>query len=217
MSEEMDTQNNSGAATLPHAEHYDPEGIKIGMWLFLITELMTFGGLFILYAMQSYTYRADFLAASGSELSRAMGAFNTVVLLTSSLTMALSINAILQGARKRSMVLLGITIACALIFFGVKYFEWTAKFHHGVYPGSEHWVNELNNGTRTFFTLYFSMTGLHGVHLFIGLCLLIWCLVRIQKGQITPERHMMLENCGLFWHLIDLVWIFLFPLFYLIA
>lgn len=210
-----DTTNETIPEATAHEEHYDPEGSKLGMWLFLYTELILFGGLFILYAMYLDMFRSDFLTGS-SELNLIMGAINTVVLLTSSLTMAMSILALRKGTTKKSLQFLAVTVALASVFFVIKYFEWSYKFEHHLYPNSEELLAR-GNGMHLFYSLYFVMTGLHGLHVLIGAALIIWMAVRIKQGKVTAERYIGLENTGLYWHLVDLIWIFLFPLFYLIS
>ena len=206
----------SHAAT--HDDHfelpYDPVGARIGMWLFLFTEVLLFGTLFIAYAVYLKLYTWSFTMGS-QELSIAMGATNTVVLLTSSLTVALAIAAIERGDKKRALRMLDITRVFALIVLVIKSFEWGGKFSHGLYPGSQRLL-DMTQGENIFYSLYFTMTGFHALHVIIGGALILWARVRIERDKITPERYVMLENVGLYWHLVDLVWIFLFPLFYLI-
>lgn len=201
----------------PHAhdEHYDPEGSKIGMWIFIFTELFLFGGLFLVYAVFRNKYSAEFHHAA-EELNAFIGTLNTVVLLVSSMTVAMSITAIQKGDRSRAIRLLIITILCALIFMVNKYFEWSHKFELHLYPGSEV-VKGLDHGETLFYGLYYMMTGLHALHVIVGLILLSVVIVKIGKGKITKERYVLHENSGLYWHLVDFIWIFLFPLLYLIT
>ena len=198
-----------------HEEHFDPLAGKIGMWLFLFTELLLFGTLFIVFAVYLYMFTWQFQKGS-AELNIPIGGFNTLVLLTSSMTMALSIAALQRGRKKLSLRLMGATIACALLFCVVKAFEWGGKFEHGIYPGSEH-LMELTKGENIFFGLYFTMTGLHALHVIIGGALILWAMAKVKKDRVNAERIVFLENIGLYWHLVDMVWIFLFPLFYLIS
>jgi cytochrome c oxidase subunit 3 len=195
--------------------HDDPMADRIGMWIFLFTEVLLFGTLFIAFGVYFYMFHWQFRAAS-AHLSIPVGGANTVVLLTSSLTMALSIGALERGRKKRSLLLMGFTLACAAIFCTVKAFEWTGKFEHGLYPGSAVFL-DLSKGEEIFFGLYFTMTGLHALHVLIGSGLILWAVARVRRGRVTSERPVFLENVGLYWHLVDLVWIFLFPLFYLIS
>lgn len=194
--------------------HRDDVGSKMGMWLFLFTELLLFGGMFLAYAVYRFQHPQEFHIA-GMELNTSVGALNTVVLLTSSLTVALSIAAIQKGNKFLSLVFLNLTIVMAIVFMINKYFEWSAKFAHGIYPGSEELLNR-SNGEILFFGLYYVMTGLHGLHVIIGVVLLAVMVVMIIKGKVNPDKYIALENSGLYWHLVDLIWIFLFPLFYLI-
>jgi len=184
------------------------------MWLFLFTELLLFGGLFLVYTIYRYLNGDAFLNAS-YELDVVLGTVNTVVLLTSSLTVALSITALQKGNVKLSLWLIISTILFALTFLVIKYFEWTAKFDHGLFPGMEHY-NLMPPGEKMFFFLYFFMTGLHGLHVVVGGVLLGFIYRDIVKGEVTSTNFIYLENGGLYWHLVDIIWIFLFPLFYLI-
>lgn len=192
----------------------DNEGARLGMWLFLYTEIMLFGGLFVLYAVYYHQYSGDFIKA-GKELELALGALNTCILLTSSFTVAASIESLRNGARKTSLVLLGATVLLGLFFLFDKYLEWSHKFAHGIFPGSE-LLLKGPKGETLFFGLYFTLTGLHAAHVFLGCAVLSACWVLVLKGAVTGDRLNLLENTGLYWHVVDIVWIFLFPLFYLI-
>jgi len=195
--------------------HRDDLGSKIGMWLFIFTELLLFGGLFIVYSVYRYLNSTAFHLAA-HELDVTIGTVNTVILLVSSMTVAMSTTAIQKGNKKLTIALLAITIALALAFLVNKYFEWGAKIHHGLYPGSSV-LEELGRGDILFFGLYFFMTGLHAFHIIVGVVLLSVILVRTGRGKIVSDNFQLLENGGLYWHLVDLIWIFLFPLFYLIT
>ena len=192
----------------------DTVGIKIGMWLFLYSEIILFGGLFVLYAAYFHEH-ADSFAAGGKELNRVIGALNTIVLLVSSFTVAASITAIQRNSRKAAMRLLGFSLFCGVVFLVNKYFEWGAKIGHDIYPNSETLVNG-EPGLNIFFGLYYVITGLHGLHVIIGMILLAISLVLVWLGKIDSSRFSMLDNSGLYWHLVDLIWIFVFPLFYLV-
>lgn len=195
--------------------HRDDVGARMGMWLFLFTELILFGGMFILYSVYRYMHPDSFHVAA-KELNTIVGTFNTAILLTSSLTMALSITAIQRKQKALSIFFQLITIVLALGFMVNKYFEWTAKFHHGIYPGSDILLSKPP-GEILFFGLYYVMTGLHGLHVIIGV-VLIGMMARLTfKGIITDTCYVKLESAGLYWHLVDIIWIFLFPLFYLIT
>jgi cytochrome c oxidase subunit 3 len=210
MSEALTAHSEAG-----HAEHHDPFGDKLGMWLFLLTEMLLFAGLFLAYSYMRSVYPAEF-HHGGSELNAVIGVANTVVLLTSSLTMALSIVAIQRDERRLSLRCLAATILLGLVFLVDKGIEWSAEFRHGMYPGAHHLAAQPP-GEQVFFGLYFTMTGLHGLHVIAGMTLLAIVAVRVAKGKVTRERHGLLENIGLYWHLVDVVWIFLLPLFYLAA
>lgn len=194
--------------------HRDDVGARIGMWLFLFTELILFGGLFIVYAVYRFTYGNEF-ALAAKELDTLIGTINTLVLLTSSLTMAMSITAIQKENKTLSMILVGATILLALTFMVNKYFEWGAKFSHGIFPGGDELLNKTN-GEILYFGLYYVMTGLHGLHVIIGVVLLSVMIYFIHTDHINKDSFVKLENSGLYWHLVDIIWIFLFPLFYLI-
>ena len=195
--------------------HRDDVGSRMGMWLFLFTELILFGGMFLLYSVYRFQYPDEFHLAA-KELNTIMGAFNTAVLLTSSLTMVLAIIAIQRDQKALSILLQMITIFLALFFLVNKYFEWTAKFHHGIYPGSEQLLSK-SSGEILFFGLYYVMTGLHGVHVIVGMFLIAVMTRMTRRDIITKDSYVRLENAGLYWHLVDIIWIFLFPLFYLIT
>jgi cytochrome c oxidase subunit 3 len=197
-----------------HHVHRDDLGAKMGMWLFLFTEVLLFGGMFLVYADYRYQYTNHFQIAA-MELNTTVGTLNTIILLTSSLTVALSITALQKGNKFLSMMMIVITLLFAVMFMVNKYFEWSTKFSHGIYPGSPELLNRPN-GQILFFGLYYVMTGLHGLHVLAGMILLSFMLLFIKRNKITSDDYVKLENSGLYWHLVDLIWIFLFPLFYLI-
>ena len=194
--------------------HRDDEGAKFGMWLFLFTELLLFGGLFLLYAVYFKRYPQEF-AAGGKQLNWVLGSINTVILLTSSLAAAMAVTAIQRGELRRTIGLIGGTILCAGGFMVIKYIEWSAKFAHGIYPGSAH-LKSGPLGESVFFSLYFLSTGIHGLHVLIGGALLTWIAVKVKGGELNAGNFILLENGALYWHLVDLIWIFIFPLYYLI-
>jgi cytochrome c oxidase subunit III len=198
-----------------HEEHRDDVGARLGMWLFLVTEIVLFGGLFLAYSYMRYLYPVEF-HEGGQQLNVTIGVINTVILLTSSLTMVLSLVAIQRADLFKAKLFVGTTIVLGLAFLVNKGFEWAAKFHHGLYPSSAHMAT-LPHGEQVFFSLYFTMTGLHGVHVLVGISVLTWVLTLIARGRITPDRYVLQENAGLYWHLVDVVWIYLLPLFYLAA
>ena len=194
------------------------EGVKarVGIWLFLLSEILLFGGMFLLYSMYRYKNPADFHAGS-SELSRFDGTLNTLVLLTSSLTVVVALFSLhVKRNMRRAAFFLAATIGLGLTFLVVKSFEWGAKFEHGLYPGAK-FLESQPHGFILFFGLYFAMTGLHALHVIIGMVVLSFVLNFVLRKKITPERINIMENGALYWHLVDIIWIFLFPLFYLIS
>jgi len=195
--------------------HRDDLGARLGMWLFLVTEMVLFGGLFIAYSYMRARYPAEF-HHGGAELDSTLGVINTLVLLTSSLTVVLAIVAVQRGESGRAKLFLACTIGFGLAFLGIKSFEWATKFSHGLYPSAPH-LATLPPGEQVFFGLYFTMTGLHGLHVMIGMTLLAVMLRMVSTGTVRQDRYIHLENSGLYWHLVDVIWIFLFPLFYLAA
>lgn len=195
--------------------HRDDLASRMGMWLFLFTELLLFGGMFILYSVYRFTHPNEFHLAA-KELNTVIGTFNTAILLTSSLTMALSIAAIQRKQKSLSIIFQLLTIVLALGFMVNKYFEWGAKFHHGIYPGSDTLLSKPS-GEILFFGLYYVMTGLHGLHVIIGVVIIAFMTRFTLKDVITHDNYVKLEAAGLYWHLVDIIWIFLFPLFYLIT
>jgi len=201
-------------------DHMSPEetktGSTLGMWLFLYSEVMLFGGLFVIYANYYYTYPEGFIVGAG-ELSTFFGALNTVVLLVSSFTVAATVAAVHHGLCKRAKWLLSISILLGIVFLINKYIEWSHKFDVGIYPGSDRLIDGPH-GELVFFGLYFTLTGLHALHVIVGLTLLAFCLVKVSKtADETVGKHgAFVHNSGLYWHLVDLIWIFLFPLLYLI-
>ena len=197
-------------------DHYDPEGSKVGMWLFIFTELLLFGGLFIIYSVYRYlNHEAFHLAAE--ELDRFIGTLNTVILLISSMTIAMSTTSLQQKKKGLTLLLSSITVLLGIVFLINKYFEWGTKFHHGIWPGSTHMLETMSQGEILFFGLYFVMTGLHALHIIIGLIVIGVAMYRVKTGEVNSERASLLENAGLYWHLVDVIWIFLFPLFYLVT
>jgi cytochrome c oxidase subunit 3 len=192
----------------------DYQGSKMGMWLFLFTELVLFTGLFLLYSAFRSRYSGEFhIGATG--LNRTTGTLNTVLLLTSSLTMALSINVIKEGKKRLSIIFQGLTVFLGLLFLLNKYLEWNEKIRHGIYPDSPELL-QRGNGETIFYGLYYLMTGLHGLHVIAGIILLTIMLVLTKKDRINSKTYVQLENSGLYWHLVDVIWVYLFPVFYLI-
>ncbi|RUT79379.1 cytochrome c oxidase subunit 3 family protein [Ancylomarina longa] len=196
-------------------EHRDDEGAKTGMWIFIFTELLLFGGLFIVYSVYRYLNPLAFHLAA-HELSTFTGTINTVILLVSSMTIAMSISAIQYKNKKLTLILMGVTLFLAFLFLVNKYFEWSGKISHGIYPGSTI-LQEASRGEILFFGLYYTMTGLHALHIIIGMAFIGYVMRLVAKDKIQHDNFIILENSGLYWHLVDLIWIFLFPLFYLIT
>lgn len=193
---------------------HDETGIRIGMWLFLYTEIILFGGLFVLYAVYFHDYPKEF-AENGKELNRIIGSINTIILLISSFMVAASITALRQERKRLCLSLLGLAFGCGVLFLINKYLEWGHKFAHGIYPNSPDLVSGPP-GRNIFFGLYYVITGLHGLHVIIGMTLLTVSFVLVWQNSLNANRYALLENSGLYWHLVDLIWIFVFPLFYLV-
>ena len=207
----------------PHEHHYahhfdnaehEYESSKQGIWAFLCTEVIMFGGLFVAYAYFHARYPELFLAGS-KYLNWKLGAINTVVLITSSLTMALGIYYVQKQNKAKAVLMLSLTILFGFVFLGIKY---SHKIHEGLLPGS--WFHgELGDvkNLPLYFSFYFMMTGLHGIHVVAGMCLIGWVLKRTLNDEFGPNYYTPVEGVGLFWHLVDLVWIYLFPLLYLVS
>ncbi len=194
--------------------HRDDIRTRMGMWLFLFTELLLFGGLFFVYSVYRYLYTSDF-AFAGKEMHVIIGAMNTAILLTSSLTMALSITAIEKGNKRLSILFQLTTIVFGLLFLANKYIEWSAEIAAGNYPASTE-LAAKSHGQIIFYGLYYVMTGLHALHVIAGMTIISVMCVFTAKDIITKDNYVKLEAAGLYWHLVDIIWIFLFPLFYLI-
>jgi cytochrome c oxidase subunit III len=198
-----------------HAEHRDDYASKLGMWLFIFTELILFGGLFLVYTIFRKINAADFHDAS-TELNAFIGIFNTVLLLISSMTVAMSLTAMQKNNPRLAVGLIIITLILGLIFIFNKYNEWGAEIKDGLYPGSDFLATQ-KHGVILFFGLYFFMTGLHVFHMVVGIVLLSVIAIRIRKGKINSNHYVLLENGSLYWCLVDLIWIFLYPLLYLVT
>jgi len=204
------------------AHHFDSyeqqkESATLGMWLFIVQEILFFGGLFFAYALYRWKYPVAFNHAS-RHLDVALGTFNTAVLLTSSLTMALAVRSA-QIARPRRIVgyLLG-TAALGSIFLGVKAYEYHHKWVEHLVPGPDFaFTGPEAENARIFFSLYFGMTGLHALHMIIGIPIILAIAFLAGKGRYSPEYHSPVEIVGLYWHFVDIIWLVLFPLLYLIG
>ena len=193
----------------------DHQGKKMGMWFFLFTEIIFFGGMFLLYSIFRSIYTQAFHAAAAEE-NLLLGTVNTFILLTSSFTMALSISAIQKGKNLLSSRLQATTILMGLAFLVIKVFEWRAKIILGIYPDSPILL-KLGKGEILFFGLYYMMTGLHGLHVLVGCIVIVFIFFSTRRETINRGNYARLENTGLYWHFVDIVWIYLFPLFYLIT
>jgi cytochrome c oxidase subunit 3 len=191
------------------------EASVLGMWVFLVTEVMFFGGLFMAYLLYRTLYPEAWLAGS-HELDELLGGINTVVLICSSLTMALAVRAAQVGSRKGQIVNLILTIVFGTIFLVVKYFEYSKKFEHHLVPGAN-FDPARDPAQQLYFSLYFMMTGVHALHMVVGVVLMLVILRMAWKGQFGPDYFAPVEVSGLYWHFVDIVWIFLFPLLYLIG
>jgi cytochrome c oxidase subunit III len=194
------------------------DAATLGMWVFLVTEVLFFGGLFCTYCIYRLWYPAAF-AAGSHEMIIWAGATNTAVLITSSLTMALAVHAAQTGGRRPLMMFLVLTMALGCVFLGIKAFEYYTEFteHHVPGAGFEFQPEALKQNAQLFFSLYFVMTGLHALHMIIGLGIMSFMFWWAWNGTITKEYYNPIEISGLYWHFVDIVWIFLFPLLYLIG
>lgn len=190
-------------------------GSKFGMWLFLFTELMLFSVLFTAYGVFRALHLEAFHTAH-KELNLTLGTVNTVILITSSFTMALAVGAAQRGRRKLTTLFLSLTALLGIGFLFVKAIEYGAKIHHGLYPGGPA-LQTLDAGEKLFFGLYFTMTGLHALHVYAAILVILYLLVRNLMGEFSERYYGPVEIGGLYWHLVDLIWIYLFPLLYLVG
>lgn len=189
---------------------------KIGMWVFLVNEILFFGGLFCAYIIYRAWYPELFTQAA-LELNTFWGAVNTVVLIGSSITVAMAIRSAQKNQIKGLKINLLITIALAFVFMLIKAFEYTHKFELGIFPGQYYTYEGIEHvKAPLFFSIYYMMTGVHAIHVIIGIGLMIWLYVRARRGEFGSHYYNPVEIVGLYWHLVDLIWIFLFPLLYLI-
>lgn len=224
-----------GAAHPRLAHHFDTLGqqkdaASLGMWVFIAQEIMFFGGMFTAYLVYRMWYPAGYAAAS-NELDLVLGAINTAVLIASSLTVALAVHAAQEGRQKQIVWYLAATLVLGLVFLVIKYFEYESKMHiHAAHHAAANvrlfpmagWfyvdgeLAPLANEIRLFMVLYFALTGMHALHMIIGIAILLVILRMAQKGAFTPKWYTPVEIFGLYWHFVDIVWIFLFPLLYLV-
>jgi len=229
--------HSSSTTTVEHAvgghshEHGHPQGLahqfenleqqhqsaSLGMWAFLVQEIMFFGGVFAAYAFLRWKYPEAVMIAS-HHLDWKLGGINTLALLCSSLTMAMGVHAAQEGHRKETVRWLILTILLGMVFLGIKYVEYSDKIEHHLIPGTV----SFNPGgphvgqQEIFFWLYFVMTGIHALHMIVGIGVVAWIAKRAHRGDFTREYNNPVEMTGLYWHFVDIIWIFLYPLLYLI-
>lgn len=214
--------NNPQSGTHVVAHHFDSaeqafESSKLGMWLFLVTEILLFGGLFVVYIMYRGLYPEMFHEAS-RHLNKVLGGINTLVLICSSWTMAMAVDRTRQNNSNKANQYLLMTLFFAACFMIIKYVEYSHKFHEGLLPGGNFTFTGIQHPKAPlFFSLYFMMTGLHGIHVLVGMGLISWILFRSNKGHFGSSYYTPVELVGIYWHLVDLIWIYLFPLMYLIG
>jgi len=218
------SEAHAPAETLALREQFDTEAQQkdastLGMWIFLITEVMFFGGLFLAYTVYRRLY-PDIFALASSSLNVYIGAANTVVLLCSSFTMVLAVRAAQLGRTRAIVLFLILTLLLGGVFLGVKAYEWNEKFVEHHIPGPsfhfEGLAPDQQGHAQLFFSLYFAMTGLHALHMVIGAGLLITLIFQARKGRFSASYMTPVDVVGLYWHFVDIIWIFLFPLLYLI-
>lgn len=188
---------------------------KLGMWVFMAQEILFFGGLFVAYAFFRMTH-PDMFREAAKHLSLKLGLLNTIFLLTSSFTMTMGERAIRQDKIRKGVYLLSATAVLACAFMAVKTIEYAAKIHHGYLPAKWFFGEGMHDSLHLFFGIYFALTGLHGIHVIIGIGLITWIIARTIRGDFSSKYFLPIEIVALYWHLVDLVWTFLFPLLYLI-
>ena len=204
----------------PLAHHFESlakqeHAARLGMWLFLATEVLLFTALFAAYAVYRYLFGEDF-AESSRALQTWIGLVNTLVLVTSSLTVALGLDRATRGDGKATRAFFAGSVLMGLLFLVFKYIEYSHHFHTGELPGRYYAGEIAGPGAPMFFALYFLITGLHGVHVVVGMTVLAVIGFRAGRGAYSPTYHVPVELAGLYWHLVDIIWIFVFPLIYLI-
>ena len=194
------------------------EASTLGMWMFLTTEILFFGGVLCAYWVYRLMY-PEAWAIGGEQQNTLAGGLNTIVLIISSFTMALAVRSAQLGSRRGTIAMLVATLIFGSVFLGIKSWEYSIHYHEGLFPGAAwHWNErpEFAPKVQLFMVFYWSMTGLHALHMVIGAGLLIWMIWRAYKGHFSPEYYGPVEVMGLYWHFVDIVWIFLFPFLYLI-
>jgi cytochrome c oxidase subunit 3 len=194
------------------------EAGSIGMWVFIAQEIMFFGGLFFAYTLYRTKFPEAFAAAS-NHLNLTMGAINTVVLICSSLTMALAVYFAQVGKRRMQITYLTLTIILGVTFLGIKAVEYAEKFRDHLIPGFDFkWTGHGEpRQVEMFYWIYFAMTGLHALHMIIGIGVIAFLIYMAWRSRFSPEYHAPVELTGLYWHFVDIIWIFLFPLLYLLG
>ena len=219
----LDTAHGHHGHSLALRHHFASSGQQkeastLGMWVFLVTEVMFFGGMFLAYVVYRGWYPQAF-AAGSHHLDIVLGGFNTAVLIGSSLTMALAVWAAQVGKRGGQVLFLLLTILLGSVFLGIKFLEYSHKFHEHLVPGAAFEFPEpaLARPAQIYFSLYFTLTGLHALHMVVGMGLMIWMLIWAKRGILGNGYYSPVEIVGLYWHFVDIVWIFLFPLLYLIG
>jgi cytochrome c oxidase subunit 3 len=207
----------------PHVAHHfstatqQQESAKLGMWIFLLTEVLLFGGLFAFYSFYR-SWNPDLFYDAHKFLNITLGTINTVILIVSSLTIALAIHYIRENNRQKTILFLVVTLILAFTFLVIKYFEYSHKFHLGQLPGKYYTFTGLDGtNPHVFFSVYFVLTGLHALHVIAGIVTIGWILRRTVKNHFSAQYYTPVELAGLYWHLVDLIWIYLFPLLYLIG
>ncbi|MFO0617850.1 MAG: cytochrome c oxidase subunit 3 family protein [Polyangiaceae bacterium] len=217
-----DVEHGEKSPQFHTAHHFDKadtqfDAGRLGIWLFLVTEVLFFGGLFCAFFIFRSWYFDSFVEAH-HHLDKVMGATNTVVLISSSLTMALAVRAAQTTNKKLCTWMLLITLACAGAFLVIKFMEYSHKIHDGLLPGVAFSAQGFKTAhANVFFSIYFVMTGVHGLHVVIGMGLIMWILLRNIRGDFSSRFYAPVEGVGLYWHLVDLIWIYLFPLLYLVG
>ena len=205
-----------------HAHQFDDaaqqhEASWLGMWVFLATEVMFFGGMFLGYTVYRSTY-PDAFAGASNHLDIVLGTINTAVLICSSFTMALAVRGAQLDTRKPTIIFLILTMILGTVFLGIKFTEYYAKFEEHFVPGSAFaYPGPQAHAAEIFFSFYFAMTGMHALHMIIGLGLLTTMIVKTACGRFSSSYYTPMEIVGLYWHFVDIVWIFLFPLLYLVG
>lgn len=214
-----DTHHNPNLAHHFESFNQQSEASIFGMWVFLVTEILFFGGALMAYMIYRMWY-PDAFAVASSEIAILPGAINTAVLILSSLTMALAVHAAQTGERTKIMFFIVVTMILGALFLGIKGYEYYEKYLEGHIPGlglEFRFEPEYQLNAQIFFSLYFVLTGLHALHMIVGLGIMTWMLIWVKNGTITTEYYTPIEISGLYWHFVDIVWIFLFPLLYLIG